>query len=89
MAPTSPLIDDQPRPGGDTFFFSPRVHPGEGGFHSYGGMDTAETQTKAVFNRDRLRVMTGSTVFAFYQDNLLGIRRDHDLVKTPGQNGLW
>ena len=30
------LIDDQPRPGGH-LLFSPRVHPGEGGFHSYGG----------------------------------------------------
>ena len=74
------LIDDQPRLGGH-LLFSPRAHPGEAGFHSYAGKDTAEIQTKAVMNRDRLRVMTGATVFAFYQDNLLGIRREHDLVK--------
>ena len=74
------LIDDQPRLGGH-LLFSPRAHPGEAGFHGYAGKDTAENQTKAVLNRDRLRVMTGATVFAFYQDNLLGIRREHDLVK--------
>ena len=40
------LIDDQPRPGGH-LLFSPRVHPGEGGFRGYGGKDTAEDSNES------------------------------------------
>ncbi len=71
------LIDDQPRLGG-SLRFNPSANPGDS---DAAGMETAETQTKAVLANDRIRVMTGATVFAFYQDNLLGIRRAHDLVK--------
>ena len=71
------LIDDQPRLGGH-LRFNPRANPGDA---SASGTEVAESQTKAVLANDNVRVMTGATVFAFYQDNLLGIRREHDLVK--------
>ena len=71
------LVDDQPRLGGH-LRFNPRANPGDA---SATGEDVAENQTKAVLGSDKVRVMTGATVFAFYQDNLLGIRRAHDLVK--------
>ncbi len=74
------LIDDQPRLGGSLRFGS-----GESadrpGFEEATGDVIARKLTDAAKNDDRVRVMTGATVFAFYQDNLLGIRREHDVVK--------
>ncbi len=71
------LIDDQPSLGGH-LRFNPRANPGDA---SATETETAENHTKALLANDNVRVMTSATVFAFYQDNLLGIRRERDLVK--------
>ena len=74
------LIDDQPRLGG-SLRFSPRESADLPGFEGATGDDIACKLADAAHENDRVRVMTGATVFAFYQDNLLGIRRERDVVK--------
>ena len=74
------LIDDQPRLGGHLRFSSGETAD-SAGFVGAKGDELAGRLAEAALNDDRIRVMTGATVFAFYQDNLLGIRREHDVVK--------
>ena len=74
------LIDDQPRLGG-SLRFSPRESVNIPGFEEATGDDLACKLADAALENDRVRVMTGATVFAYYQDNLLGIRRERDVVK--------
>ena len=74
------LIDDQPQLGG-SLRFSPRESADIPGFEGATGDEIAGRLADAALESDRVRVMTGATVFAFYQDNLLGIRRENDLVK--------
>ena len=74
------LIDDQPRLGGHLRFGSPES---DGADESQGvtGNDIADELEKSALEAPRLRVMSGATVFACYQDNLLGILSGRDLVK--------
>ena len=74
------LVDDQPRLGGH-LKFSPREFADVAGFQGATGTEIADRLTKAALCTDRLRVMSGATVFACYQDNLLGILSGQDMVK--------
>ena len=74
------LIDDQPQLGGH-LRFSSRESADIPGFEEATGAEVAGKLADAARKNDRVRVMTGATVFAFYQDNLLGIRREQDVVK--------
>ena len=74
------LVDDQPRLGG-SLRISPRESADLPGFEGAAGDEIAGKLADAAHENDRVRVMTGATVFAFYQDNLLGIRRERDVVK--------
>ena len=74
------LIDDQPRLGGHLRFSSGEA-ASMAWFDGAKGDELADKLAEAALNDDRLCVMTGAKVFAFYQHNLLGIRREHDLVK--------
>ncbi len=71
------LIDDQPILGGSLRFsqFEP------GGPESKAAAGTAEGLAKEAAETPGIRVMTGAAVFAFYQDNLLGVLSGRDLVK--------
>ena len=74
------LIDDQSRLGG-SLRFSSRESAEIPGFEGATADEVAGNLTAAAQDNGRVRVMSGATVFAFYQDNLLGIRREHDVVK--------
>ena len=74
------LVDDQPTLGGH-LRFSSRESADIPGFEEATGAEVAGKLADAARKNDRVRVMTGATVFAFYQDNLLGIRREQDVVK--------
>ena len=74
------LVDDQPRLGGH-LRFNPREFADVAGFQGAAGIEIADRLAKAALDTAGLRVMSGATVFASYQDNLLGILSGQDLVK--------
>ena len=74
------LIDDQPRLGG-RLRFNPREFADVAEFQGAAGSEIADRLAQAASDTARLRVMSGATVFACYQDNLLGILSGQDLVK--------
>ena len=74
------LVDDQPQLGGH-LRFSPREIANLPGFEGAAGNEIADKLATAALGADRLRVMSDATVFACYQDNLLGILSGQDLVK--------
>ena len=74
------LIDDQPRLGGHLRFRS-RESAGVAGSLGATGNEIADGLAKPALDSPRLRLMSGATVFACYQDNLLGILSGQDLVK--------
>jgi sarcosine oxidase subunit alpha len=74
------LIDDQPDVGGHLRFNS-RQHENLPGLADGSGPDLALVLAGRVKESPNIEVLSGATVFAHYQDNLLTILHGNELVK--------
>ena len=74
------LVDDQPNLGGH-LRFSALDHQNVPGFGEASALDIAEQLARSVAASGNIRVMSGATAFAYYQDNLLGVLHGDEVVQ--------
>jgi sarcosine oxidase subunit alpha len=74
------LIDDQPDLGGHLRFDS-HTYQDVAGFSKESGLSIADHLIREVNGASNIEVLSGATVFAHYQDNLLSILHGGEVIK--------
>ena len=82
------LIDDQPRLGGH-LRFSSQTYRDIPNIGDASGVDIAEKLAESVQDSPNIQVMAGATVFAHYNNNLLGILHGNEVVKLRAKRVVF